>query len=255
MRLVYYKNPESDMEYIREILSSDKLNIDIRVFDEETESDYIRENKPDTIIFEESAVPFGMPMFFDILCDEMIYNPEIFVYRPKSGILTKKDFVLEKPFSTSDVVKAVMSDYNCIDKYGNLDMRALISGILTELRIPSHVSGYRYLREAILITVYNPLSLDNVTNNIYTAVGRKCNTTSLSAVERSIRHAIEMAWDRADAVHFHLYFQTKKKPSNLLFISLVTNEIRKHYEKEIEKEIEIIESCKRYSKKKKSDKK
>ncbi len=252
MKLVYYKAPESETSDIKEILSSDKISVDIRVFDEQCELDYIKENLPDKIIFEEQAIPFAFDMFNEMISEEIpSYNPDISIYHTKSGIITTKDFFLKKPYSNENVIKAVLSEYDCIDKYGKINMRLLVSGILSELGIPIHMSGYRYLREAILIAIYNPDAIDNITKEIYPVVEKHLKVQRSSA-ERSMRHAIETVWDKSDSVYFRLYFRRKKKPSNSLFISTISKDIRFYYREEIENEIRIAESCRKYLKSKKT---
>ena len=251
MKLVYYKYPESDSSEIKEILSFDKISLDIRVFDEQNELDYIKEKLPDRIIFEEKAVPFAFDIFLEMISEEIpSYNPDIFVYHTDSGIITSKDLFLKKPYSSENAVKAILSEYECIDKYEKINMSSLISGILSELKIPVHMSGYRYLREAILISVYNPHTLENITKTIYPIIENRFKLPRGSS-ERSMRHAIETVWDRSDSVYFRLYFKRKKKPSNSLFISTISKNIRFYYREEIENEIRITESCRKYLKKKK----
>jgi two-component system response regulator (stage 0 sporulation protein A) len=104
-----------------------------------------------------------------------------------------------------------------------------ISGIFISIGIPPHIKGYAYLREGIKMTVENPSIINNVTKVLYPKIGEKYDT-SASKVERAIRHAIEVAWNRGrtDAINFifgaRVYIGTEK-PTNSEFIALVADKL------------------------------
>ena len=109
------------------------------------------------------------------------------------------------------------------------DLQVRISRILTTLGVPAHIKGYPYLREAIAAAI-NDMSLANyITKCLYPMVAKKFQTTP-SRVERAIRHAIEVAWDRGDWETFMQIFgntvsNTKGKPTNSEFIALIADGI------------------------------
>ena len=72
-----------------------------------------------------------------------------------------------------------------------------VTDILHQIGVPAHIKGYHYLRDSILMSIENPEIINAVTKQLYPAVAKKYETTS-SRVERAIRHAIEVAWDRGD---------------------------------------------------------
>lgn len=110
---------------------------------------------------------------------------------------------------------------------GTLDER--ISNIFISIGIPPHIKGYGYLREGIKMAVEDPHVINNVTKGLYPVIGEKYNT-SASKVERAIRHAIEVAWNRGriDAVNAifgaRVYIGTEK-PTNSEFIALVADKL------------------------------
>ena len=110
---------------------------------------------------------------------------------------------------------------------GSLDER--ISNIFISIGIPPHIKGYNYLREGIKMAVSNPHIINNVTKGLYPIIGEKFETTA-SKVERAIRHAIEVAWNRGriDAVNAifgaRVYIGTEK-PTNSEFIALVADKL------------------------------
>ena len=110
---------------------------------------------------------------------------------------------------------------------GSIDER--ISNIFISIGIPPHIKGYSYLREGIKMAVDDPQGINNVTKVLYPVIGEKYQT-SASKVERAIRHAIEVAWNRGriDAINAifgaRVYIGTEK-PTNSEFIALVADKL------------------------------
>ena len=105
-----------------------------------------------------------------------------------------------------------------------------VSDIMREIGVPAHIKGYEYLRESILLTIENPDLLHAVTKILYPTVAKKNKTTS-SRVERAIRHAIEVAWDRGDVDVLASYFgytiqNSRGKPTNSEFIAMISDKLR-----------------------------
>ncbi|MBE3553720.1 MAG: sporulation transcription factor Spo0A [Thermicanus sp.] len=110
----------------------------------------------------------------------------------------------------------------------NLD--AKITSIIHEIGVPAHIKGYIYLREAITMVYQNIEILGAITKVLYPEVAKKFNTTP-SRVERAIRHAIEVAWQRGNMDSISKYFgytvsNTKAKPTNSEFIAMVADKLR-----------------------------
>ena len=104
-----------------------------------------------------------------------------------------------------------------------------ITAIIHEIGVPAHIKGYQYLREAISLAVEDMDVINAVTKVLYPAVARKFGTTA-SRVERAIRHAIEVAWDRGDLETLQKYFgytvsNVKGKPTNSEFIAMIADRI------------------------------
>ena len=111
-------------------------------------------------------------------------------------------------------------------------LEAEVTAILHEVGVPAHIKGYQYLREAIIIVVQNMDAINAVTKVLYPEVAKRFNTTP-SRVERAIRHAIEVAWDRGDLETLQGYFgytvnSAKGKPTNSEFIAMIADRIRLH---------------------------
>lgn len=106
-------------------------------------------------------------------------------------------------------------------------LEAAVTEIIHEIGVPAHIKGYQYLREAIILTVNDMDMINAVTKVLYPEVARKFNTTP-SRVERAIRHAIEVAWDRGDIETLQKFFgytvsNIKGKPTNSEFIAMIAD--------------------------------
>lgn len=109
-------------------------------------------------------------------------------------------------------------------------LRGRITQVLHELGMPAHLKGYDQVRFALELVVHNPNMMHAVTKELYPAVAQAFNTTP-SRVERAIRHAVEVAWDRGDIDTLQYYFGgtvslAKGKPTNSEFIALIADRLR-----------------------------
>jgi len=108
-------------------------------------------------------------------------------------------------------------------------LKNLVTEVIHEIGVPAHIKGYQYLREAIIIAVGDMDVINAVTKVLYPAVAKRFETTP-SRVERAIRHAIEVAWDRGDLETLQKYFgytvsNTKGKPTNSEFIAMIADRL------------------------------
>ena len=106
----------------------------------------------------------------------------------------------------------------------------MVTGIIHEIGVPAHIKGYQYLREAIIIAVEDMDVINAITKVLYPQVAKIFQTTP-SRVERAIRHAIEVAWDRGDLDTLQRFFgytvsNTKGKPTNSEFIALIADKLQ-----------------------------
>ena len=110
------------------------------------------------------------------------------------------------------------------------NIETLVTGIIHEIGVPAHIKGYQYLREAIIIAVNDMDVINAITKVLYPQVAKTFQTTP-SRVERAIRHAIEVAWDRGDLDTLQRFFgytvsNTKGKPTNSEFIALIADKLQ-----------------------------
>ena len=140
------------------------------------------------------------------------------------------DYYLTKPCradSLLDRMRAVCAEPEQVDHAAEL--KNMVTAIIHEIGVPAHIKGYQYLREAIMIAVEDMEVINAVTKVLYPEVAKRFATTP-SRVERAIRHAIEVAWDRGDLETLQKYFgytvsNTKGKPTNSEFIAMIADRL------------------------------
>jgi two-component system response regulator (stage 0 sporulation protein A) len=114
--------------------------------------------------------------------------------------------------------------------FSDADIELMITEIIHQIGVPAHIKGYSYLRESIMLAIKDVEVINSVTKILYPTVAKKYSTTS-SRVERAIRHAIEVAWDRGDVNVLNSYFgytihNGRGKPTNSEFIAMISDKLR-----------------------------
>lgn len=132
--------------------------------------------------------------------------------------------------NTNDKISAG-SDLKIVKKQDALpDIEMMVTDIIHEIGIPAHIKGYQYLRFAIIMVIDDLDIINSITKELYPTVAKEFNTTP-SRVERAIRHAIEVAWDRGDTDVLNSFFgytiaNSKGKPTNSEFIAMIADKLR-----------------------------
>mgnify|MGYP002553261825 CR=1 FL=1 len=146
-------------------------------------------------------------------------------------------YFLPKPCSEESLLELMRQAAYSQQEVGEFSpaLEGQVTAIIHEIGVPAHIKGYQYLREAIMIAVEDMEVINAVTKVLYPEVARRYNTTP-SRVERAIRHAIEVAWDRGNVEVLEQYFgytinSSRGKPTNSEFIDMLA-----YYLREIEEE-------------------
>ncbi len=153
-------------------------------------------------------------------------------------------YFLVKPVNYSDVIEKILqisyktrysshfADLHPIPlQSANLEnIEVKITEILHQIGVPAHIKGYHYLRNSIKMSIENPEIINSITKQLYPAVAQNFDSTP-SRVERAIRHAIEVAWDRGDVEVLNSYFgytihNSRGKPTNSEFIAMISDKLR-----------------------------
>ena len=138
---------------------------------------------------------------------------------------------ISKPYSEDAIIEHLL---RIAEKRGEQfhapGLEEMVTAIIHEVGVPAHIKGYQYVREAIMITVEDMEVINSVTKVLYPEVAKRYHTTP-SRVERAIRHAIEVAWDRGDIETLQRFFgytvsNIKGKPTNSEFVAMISDRIR-----------------------------
>jgi len=158
------------------------------------------------------------------------------------------DFFVSKPFEYGELLQRMKSDVEHSGKYisearmvpfvrrvsrscdPDVEVELMVTEMIHDIGVPAHIKGYQYLRDAIIMTINDMNAINAITKVLYPSVAKRYKTTS-SRVERAIRHAIEVAWDRGDldtlqSVFGYTVSNAKGKPTNSEFISMIADRLR-----------------------------
>ena len=146
-----------------------------------------------------------------------------------------------KPVTTEQLIEKIFrinykfklnSSFNDTNFYDinpeNIELK--VTETLHQIGVPAHIKGYQYLRDSIKLSIENPLMINAITKQLYPSVATNFQSTP-SRVERAIRHAIEVAWDRGDIDILNHYFgytihNSRGKPTNSEFIAMISDKLR-----------------------------
>ena len=150
------------------------------------------------------------------------------------------NYFILKPFDITDLEKRILELTKTKTETKNIDfyhsnLQISITKILHELGIPSHIKGYQYIRDGIGIIFDRPETIGGITKELYPELAQKYDTT-VSRVERAIRHAIEVSWNRGDwdlmeEIFGHSVDIDKAKPTNSEFIVTIADKLRLEFHK------------------------
>ena len=171
---------------------------------------------------------------YKILSDLMNTNKEfqIMITVPGGTVAERKEEVQDSGVVFTNDRKRSMALADKVEKTER-NLERDVTDMIHEIGVPAHIKGYQYLREAIMMSVNDIDMLSSITKVLYPTIAEKYDTTS-SRVERAIRHAIEVAWNRGrmetlNALFGYTISTGKGKPTNSEFIALIADKIRLSY--------------------------
>jgi two-component system response regulator (stage 0 sporulation protein A) len=208
----------------------------------------IKESSPDIVLFDIVLSPIDGLAFLrscaslqnkphmiavsSIISDTVIreamqYGAEYYIIKPFDFNILDERIKRMCGKSASLPVKQISEERS---DAGEIDLESQVTSLILEIGIPAHVKGYHYVRTAIIMAVENPDTINAVTKIVYPTIAKKYQTSS-SRVERAIRHAIEVAWDRGDIDVLNGIFGysingNRGKPTNSEFIAMLADQLR-----------------------------
>ena len=172
----------------------------------------------------------------NIIVETSYNSPEVIRNVSEYGV----NYYILKPFDLPDLEKRILDVFKIVKSKGiNLvhnNLEISITRMLHELGMPAHIKGYQYIRDGIMMIYNNPDIIGGLTKELYPDVASKYNTT-VSRVERAIRHAIEVSWNRGnwdlmEEVFGHSVDIDKAKPTNSEFIVTIADKLRLEFMKQ-----------------------
>lgn len=157
-----------------------------------------------------------------------------YIMKPfKNEMLLKRIKILKTGQKMTEVGKDAFFD--SMSDYAGRNLEADVTNMIHEIGIPAHIKGYRFIRDAIMMSVEDMNTLNSITKILYPSIAKKYETTP-SRVERAVRHAIEVAWSRGrvdvlDELFGYTIDAGKGKPTNSEFIALLADKIRMDYKR------------------------
>lgn len=212
---------------------SELLDMIVRFEPDIVMTEYILPEMDAGVVIREAAARMCKPAFFvfssfdsdEIKSQMSEMGVKMFTLKPcdpKYLIENVKQYALNvKNFPKQDSARHPISE--------EVDIETRITKIIHEIGVPAHIKGYRYMREAIMTVVKEPEIINSITKQLYPSVANAYSTTP-SRVERAIRHAIEVAWDRGDVETLNRIFgytvsNDKGKPTNSEFIAMIADRL------------------------------
>ena len=198
----------------------------------------IEERKPDLLLTDVALPGLDGLGLLQALKEREGYVPKIIIVSAFCGEKTMSDaeklgvsYYLPKPCEPGSLLERMRGIFESpsAPERKSYTLKNTVTSVIHEIGVPAHIKGYQYLREAIIIAVNDMEVINAVTKVLYPEVAKRFGTTP-SRVERAIRHAIEVAWDRGDLETLQKYFgytvsNTKGKPTNSEFIAMIADRL------------------------------
>ncbi len=232
---------------LRSQLSKNELiEVVATAYDGKEAYELVLETRPD-VLLTDIIMPHmdGLALLAKINSNNLLSKKPKFIVFSSMGyenIISKAmslgaSYYYAKPFETSDLAAKIIelsssmpNAIGTMKPQGTKDLEASITMYIQQLGVPAHIKGYQYIRDAITLVVEDMEAINSITKLLYPTVAKHYCTTA-SRVERAIRHAIEVAWDRGNPDVLSDFFGytilgSKGKPTNSEFIALIADKIR-----------------------------
>ena len=220
--------------------SSNKINIKYTCNDGESGLKTLIDNKDDIdLILLDLVMPKKDGLFFLKKLSSLDFDKKVIVmtsFNSESVIRKVSSFGVEdyvlKPFSMEDLESKIVDYFesNTPEKINYNNIKLKLTKLLHELGVPSHIKGYEYIREGIIKLYNDPSMIGGITKELYPDIASKYDT-SVSRVERAIRHAIEVSWNRGnidlmEEIFGHSVDIDRAKPTNSEFIVTLADKLK-----------------------------
>lgn len=197
----------------------------------------IIKSKPDVAVVDLSMPEMDAMLLMKKVSEMTVEKPAFIVVSDIDNTFIERQLIeggasyyIAKPVDAAELNKIIRSVYRKNDIIDCNDIELMVTDVIHKLGVPAHIKGYHYLRTAIIDSLEDRKLMESVTKQLYPIVARQHSTTS-SRVERAIRHAIEIAWERGNFETIKDYFGCSisgfcGRPTNSEFIALISDRLR-----------------------------
>ena len=225
---------ERILDLLEEIINMDKeLHVVGKAKNGEEMCQIIRNKQPDVVLLDLIMPKMdGLTVMEKINQDKNVQKRPDYIMKPfNNEMLLNRIKTVRRPVRSCEKRNDELSSQVPYIREGDLENR--VTNLLHEIGIPAHIKGYHYLRDSIIMAVQDMDVLNAITKVLYPTVAKRYQTTS-SRVERAIRHAIEVAWNRGkldtlDELFGYTVSTGKGKPTNSEFVALIADTIQLEY--------------------------
>ncbi len=246
IKLLITKDPHDATRISKTILSSKGFDVEICPKDGIEVLHQIKMTEPDVVIIEMHMANLdAISVAKQLSVEKLSKKPAIIVTSNfDNGLMEREAFeagasyFLIKPFDydmlAERIVRLANKNLAPIKRseratLEEIDLEVMVTEILHQIGVPAHIKGYHYLRTSIMLSIEDKEMINHITKELYPTVAKIYKTTS-TRVERAIRHAIEVAWDRGDVDVLSSYFgytihNQKGKPTNSEFVAMIADKI------------------------------
>lgn len=246
VKLLIVEDPRDVTRISKAILSSKGFDVEVCPKDGKAVLQAVRALSPDVIIIEMYMANLdGISVAKSISEEKLSKKPAVIVTSSfDNGTMEREvmqagaSYFLIKPFDYDMLTERIKtltnrglsiarrSDRTPVEE---LDLEVMVTEILHQIGVPAHIKGYHYLRTSIMLSIEDKEMINHITKELYPTVAKRYKTTA-TRVERAIRHAIEVAWDRGDVDVLNKYFgytihNQKGKPTNSEFVAMIADKI------------------------------
>ena len=222
---------------------NEDFNVVETLYNGEQALNYLKKNENPDVLILDLIMPHldGIGVLEELNADDLIDNMKIIALTAmghdkimKTVIELGVDYYIMKPFDLDKLLMRIRQlmtdpDSETAEQIEEENHTALITSIMHEIGMPAHIKGYHYIRYAVKLVISDIDLLGAVTKELYPKVAEKFDSTP-SRVERAIRHAIEVVWDRGNEECIEKYFSNNTnedfKPTNSQFIARIADKIR-----------------------------
>lgn len=245
IRLLIATDPRDTSRVSATVMESKGFDVEICAKDGKAVLQAIRQKAPDVVITELYMANLdALAVLRAINNENILKKPVVIVSANYDNGLAERQvmeagasYFLLKPFDYDVLAERIntlttgisLSHRGERTPIEDIDLEVMVTEILHQIGVPAHIKGYQYLRASILLAIGNEDVINHITKELYPSVARKFKTTP-TRVERAIRHAIEVAWDRGDVDVLNSYFgytihNQKGKPTNSEFVAMIADKI------------------------------